>query len=383
MNYNDKIEELKRQDLLRTVKNRDCRAGRTITIGGREFLNFSSNDYLGLASNPVIVRAAQNALMDFGHGAGASRLISGGTSIHAMLEEKTASLKGADKAVMFNSGYAANTGAIPALTDAHSAIFSDELNHASIVDGCRLSAATKYIYRHNDLNQLELLLRKSQSTNKFVITESVFSMDGDIADIYNLDMLCRKYNAVLYIDDAHATGVMGSGKGALAHFNVTPDNNIVQMGTYSKALGSVGGFAAASEAVVDYLFNTARSLIYSTALPASAAAASIAAIDYIEAHPELIVKLRENITACRRVLLSEGLAVTSDETPIIPVVFDSTVETLRISGRLLEMGIYVPAIRPPTVKTPRLRISISASHEQEDIERVVNALSEGILGSRK
>ncbi|MBF0567588.1 MAG: 8-amino-7-oxononanoate synthase [Nitrospirae bacterium] len=378
MDYYDKIEELKRQDLLRSVKDRDCRTGRTITIAGREFLNFSSNDYLGLASNPVIVRAAQNALMDFGHGAGASRLLSGGTSLHAMLEDKTASFKGAAKAVMFNSGYAANTGAIPALTDAHCAVFSDALNHASIVDGCRLSAAKKYIYKHNDLNHLETLLRKSQNppTNTFVITESVFSMDGDVADIYNLHMLCRKYDAVFYIDDAHATGVLGNGKGALAHFNVTPDNNIIQMGTYSKSLGSVGGFVAASEAVIDYLFNTARSLIYSTALPASAAAVSIAAIDYIVAHPELISSLRGNITACRRMLLSEGFSVSMDLTPIIPIVLDSTAETLRISGRLLDSGIYVPAIRPPTVKTPRLRISISASHEQEDIAHLVNALAE-------
>ncbi|WP_420264023.1 8-amino-7-oxononanoate synthase [Candidatus Magnetominusculus dajiuhuensis] len=378
MDYYDKIEELKRQDLLRSVKDRDCRTGRTITIAGREFLNFSSNDYLGLASNPVIVRAAQNALMDFGHGAGASRLLSGGTSLHAMLEDKTASFKGADKAVMFNSGYAANTGAIPALTDAHCAIFSDALNHASIVDGCKLSAAKKYIYKHNDLNHLETLLRKSQNppTNTFVITESVFSMDGDVADIYNLHMLCRKYDTVLYIDDAHATGVLGNGKGALAHFNVTPDNNIIQMGTYSKSLGSVGGFVAASEAVIDYLFNTARSLIYSTALPASAAAASLAAIDYVVAHPELISRLRGNITACRRMLLSKEFSVSMDLTPIIPIVLDSTVETLRISGRLLDSGIYVPAIRPPTVKTPRLRISISASHEQADIAHLANALAE-------
>ncbi|MBF0487360.1 MAG: 8-amino-7-oxononanoate synthase [Nitrospirae bacterium] len=377
MDYYDKIEQLRAHDLLRTVKDRDCRTGRTITIAGREFLNFSSNDYLGLASNPVIVRAAQNALSDLGHGAGASRLLSGGTSLHAMLEDKTASFKGTAKAVMFNSGYAANTGAIPALTDAHCAIFSDELNHASIVDGCRLSAAKKYIYRHNDLNHLETLLRKSQNPpNIFVITESVFSMDGDVSDIYNLDMLCRKYDALLYVDDAHATGVLGNGKGALAHFNVTPNNNIIQMGTYSKSLGSVGGFVAASEAVIDYLFNTARSLIYSTALPASAAAASLAAIDYIVAHPELISRLRGNITACRRMLLSEGFSVSMDLTPIIPIMLDSTVETLRISGRLLEMGIYVPAIRPPTVKTPRLRISISASHEQEDIAHLANALAE-------
>ncbi|MBF0457586.1 MAG: 8-amino-7-oxononanoate synthase [Nitrospirae bacterium] len=380
MDYKNKLEELKRLDLLRTVKDKDCRCGRTIKTGGREFLNFSSNDYLGLASNSAIIKAAQDALMDYGHGAGASRLLSGGTSIHALLEEKTASFKGAEKAVMFNSGYAANTGAIAALTDEHSAIFSDELNHASIVDGCRLSATSKrYIYKHCDLDHLETLLSKSLSApNKLVITETVFSMDGDVADISNINMLCDKYNAVLYIDDAHATGVLGNGKGALAHFNVTPGNNIIQMGTYSKALGSIGGYIAASEAVIDYLFNTARPLIYSTALPATAAASSNAAIEYIEAHPELVVKLRENIVTCRRLLLSKGFSVTNDETPIIPIVFNSASEVLHISGCLLDRGFYAPAIRPPTVKTPRIRISMSAFHEKDDIEHLVNALTEAI-----
>lgn len=295
-----------------------------------------------------------------------------------MLEKKTAAFKGAEKAIMFNSGCAANTGAIPALTDGSSAIFSDALNHASIVDGCRLSAAKRYIYRHNDLNHLETLLKSSTCAHKFVITESVFSMDGDIADIYNLNLLCNKYNAALYIDDAHATGILGQGRGALAHFNVTPNDNIIQMGTYSKALGSIGGFAAGSEAVIDYLFNTARSLIYSTALPASAAAASLAAIEYIEAHPQIVLKLHETIDSCRRMLRSKGFTVTADNTPIIPVMFDSTAETLHVSGRLLEMGVYAPAIRPPTVKQPRIRISVSAFHENEDIERLVNALSGAI-----
>jgi 8-amino-7-oxononanoate synthase len=378
MNYDLKIEELKRQDLLRTLRDRDCPAGRTIITGGREFLNFSSNDYLGLAANAAIIDAATQALAAFGHGAGSSRLLSGGTSLHALLEEKTASFKGTEKAAMFNSGYAANTGAIAALTDENSAIFSDELNHASIVDGCRLSAAKRHIYRHNDLNHLESMLSKSRSTHKFVITESVFSMDGDIADIYNINKLCDKYNAVLYIDDAHATGVLGNGKGALAHFNIAPDSKIVQMGTYSKALGSAGGFIAAPGSIIDYLFNTARPLIYSTALPASAAAAALAAIGYIETHPEIITGLRENIIACRQAFTAKGFSVTPDETPIIPIVFGSAGETLHISGRLQDKGIYAPAIRPPTVKTPRIRISISASHEKQDIGYLAAMLSEAV-----
>ncbi|MEO5360827.1 MAG: 8-amino-7-oxononanoate synthase [Nitrospirota bacterium] len=378
MDYKYKIEQLRSQDLLRTVRDRGCPAGRVINIDGRDLLNFSSNDYLGLASNPALIEAAKQALMDYGHGAGASRLLSGGTYLHALLEEKTAAFKGAEKAIMFNSGYAANTGAIPALTDDNSAIFSDALNHASIVDGCRLSAAKRYIYKHNDLNHLEPLLRNSPCAHKLVITESVFSMDGDVADIYNLNLLCNKYNAALYIDDAHATGVLGQGRGALAHFNVTPNDNIIQMGTYSKALGSIGGFAVGSEAVIDYLFNTARSLIYSTALPAAAAAASLAAIEYVGAHTVLIVKLHKTIDTCRRMLRSKGFTVTLDNTPIIPIVFDLTAETLRISERLLEMDVYAPAIRPPTVKRPRIRISVSAFHEKEDIEHLVNALSEAM-----
>ncbi|MCG6553592.1 MAG: 8-amino-7-oxononanoate synthase [Candidatus Magnetominusculus sp. LBB02] len=377
MNYKDKLDELRRQDLLRSVRDRDCPAGRTIKIGGRDLLNFSSNDYLGLASNHAIIEAAQNALIDFGHGAGASRLLSGGTTLHATLQIRTAAFKGTEKALLFNSGYAANTGAIPALTDAHTAIFSDELNHASIVDGCRLSAATeRHIYKHNDLNHLEALLSKSQRVNKLIVTESIFSMDGDVADICNLNMLCARFGAALYIDDAHATGVIGGGRGALAHFNIVPQNHIIQMGTYSKALGSVGGFAAAEKQVIDYLCNTARTLIYSTALPASAVAASIAAIDYIAAHPELIVKLRDNIATCRKLLIARGFPVTLDETPIIPVMFSTSAETLTMSARLLAQGIYAPAIRPPTVKAPRIRISISAFHERGDVTHLVNALYE-------
>ncbi|MBF0320599.1 MAG: 8-amino-7-oxononanoate synthase [Nitrospirae bacterium] len=378
MNYDSEIEALKRENLLRIVRDRDCPVERTIITGGSRLLNFSSNDYLGLASNAGLIEAAKKALDSFGHGAGASRLLSGGSSIHALLEEKTTSFKGTEKAVLFNSGYAANTGAIPALADGRFAIFSDELNHASIVDGCRLSPAKKCIYKHNDLNHLEPLLSKSRSAYKLVITESVFSMDGDIADIYNLVVLCDKYGAALYIDDAHATGVLGNGRGSVAHFNVVQTNNIIQMGTYSKALGSVGGFAAASASVVDYLFNTARTLMYSTALPASAAAASVAAIDYIGAHPEALTRLRENIMACRRMLIAKGFPVTLDETPVIPIVFSSAKEVLHISQCLIENGIYAPAVRPPTVKTPRIRISISAAHKKEDIERLVNTLSESV-----
>ncbi|MBF0517136.1 MAG: 8-amino-7-oxononanoate synthase [Nitrospirae bacterium] len=378
MDYKQKIEQLKRQDLLRSVRDRDCPSGRVIKIEGRSLLNFSSNDYLGLASHPVVIGAAHQALDDFGYGAGASRLLSGGTSLAARLERKTASFKGTDKAVLFNSGYAANTGAIASLTDEHSTIFSDALNHASIVDGCRLSCAARHIYNHNDLNHLEELLRQSRSFHKVVITESVFSMDGDIADIYDLHLLCGKYNAVLYVDDAHATGVLGQGRGALAHFGFTPSDDIIQMGTYSKALGSLGGFIAASSSVCDYLVNTARSFIYSTALAASAAAASLAAIDHITAHTELVEKLHDNIISCRRALISKGFPVTQALTPIIPIVFDSTPETLRIAGRLLDIGIYAPAIRPPTVKQPRIRISISAFHEKADIVNLAGALSEAI-----
>jgi 8-amino-7-oxononanoate synthase len=357
-------------------------AGPVITIKGRRYINFSSNDYLGLANHPDIVGAARSALDEFGFGSGASRLLAGGTVVHERLEKLIAGFKQTDAARIFNSGHAANTGLIPALTTEQDIIFSDELNHASIIDGCRLSKAKTVTYRHKDISHLDELLKKQKGRRKMIVTDTVFSMDGDIAPIKKLFDLCRSVNSspasrhslLLYLDDAHGTGVLGKGRGALAHFDVRPEPWVVQMGTFSKACGSFGAYCAGAADVIEWISSTARSLLFSTALPASAAAASIAAIRIIRDNPELIRKLWLN----REILITglEGLGYDcmGSVTPIIPIRAGSVREAVRFSAYLYERGIYAPAIRPPTVKEPRIRITVSAAHEDRHMERLLDVL---------
>ncbi|HWR59171.1 MAG TPA: aminotransferase class I/II-fold pyridoxal phosphate-dependent enzyme, partial [Thermodesulfovibrionales bacterium] len=330
-----------------------------------EFINFSSNDYLGLASHPEIVSAAKNAMEEFGFGGGASRLLSGGSILHRELEEKIAHFKGTDAALVFNSGYSANTGTIPSIAGEGDIIFSDELNHASIVDGCRLSRARTVIYKHRDVEHLSYLMEKEEGEKRIVITDSVFSMDGDIAPLREIYDICLMLNSelrtpnsvLLFIDDAHGTGVLGRGKGALADFDICPEPWIIQMGTFSKALGSFGAFVAGSRDVVDWLINTARSFFFSTALPACVAAASARAIELIEERPELIEKLWETRDRLVTGLRDKGFDISNSETPIIPLKTKSNEDALKLSQYLYEKGIYAPAIRPPAVKTPRVRIT--------------------------
>ena len=378
--YSLRLQELQRQRLLRAAKDRDLSRGSRIVIEGREYVNFASNDYLGLSGDPALVAAAKEAMEEFGFGSGASRLLSGGTRLHRKLEEEVARFKGAEAALVFNSGYAANCGAIPSLASAQDIIFSDELNHASIVEGCRLSRARTVVYRHGDMSHLESLLKHEAERSpgrgrSIFVTDTVFSMDGDIAPLRALWELCGRHDGLLYIDDAHATGVIGSGKGALAHFGISPNPRIIQMGTFSKALGSYGAFVAGSREVIDWLTSTARTFMFSTALPACVVAASLKALGMIGAGHD---SLRGLWTNHRRLLqgLSEIGGEISSETPIIPLKIGGVGETLAASQQLSEKGLYVPAIRPPTVKEPRLRITVTASHTDEDIDRLVEALKE-------
>ncbi|MBF0339075.1 MAG: 8-amino-7-oxononanoate synthase [Nitrospirae bacterium] len=376
--YTAYLQRLSEAGLLRTIADRNCPQGRTILRGGAQLLNFASNDYLGLAAGNVITGEARRAMADFGLGAGASRLLSGGCTLHGELERKVAAFKGTEAALVFNSGYTANVSAIPALATKEGAIFSDELNHASIVDGCRLSGAERFVYRHGSLSHLAELLQASTRTPKLVITESVFSMDGDVADIGGICELCKAHNALLYVDDAHATGVLAGGRGSLAYFNIPLDDNIIQMGTFSKALGSMGGFIAASGTIIEYLVNSARGLIYSTALPAPVVAASLAAIDYVQGNPDVVATLHANIANCKRLLQLLGIHVHDAPTAIVPIYVETVADALRISGQLTARGIYAPAIRPPTVKQPRIRISLSALHSDEDIKHLSASLAEVI-----
>ncbi len=377
--FSESLKDFSKRNLLRTIKDKTSPQGREIIINGKELINFSSNDYLGLASNEEIKDSVKIAINKYGFGAGASRLLSGGCILHNTLEKNIASFKDGESGLLFNSGYAVNVGAIPALTSSDDAIFSDELNHASIIDGCRLSKAKKFVYKHNDIDELASFLKSVEAKTKIVITESVFSMDGDIIDLNDINMLCNQYKALLYIDDAHATGVIGGGKGSLKHFQLSANEHIIQMGTFSKALGSVGGFIVATKTIIDYLINTSRSLIYSTALSVADVAASIASLDYIERHPELIEKLKKNVNKCRELLIKEGFSIERGISPIIPVKFKSVDDTIKVSDHLFRNGIYAPSIRPPTVKIPRIRITITASHTKDDIELLVSNLKEAVL----
>lgn len=383
--FTAKLKNLQQSNLYRLIKDHDSAQGARIYIAGKEYINFASNDYLGLANHPAIIQATTEAIENFGFGGGASRLLSGGTTLHKKLEQKISEFKGTEAALIFNTGYAANTGIIPSLSDERDVIFSDELNHASIIDGCKLSKARTLIYKHKDMVHLSELIEKESSLTKngrFIIaTDTVFSMDGDIAPIQELYSICSDLNskrrhpnsALLYLDDAHGTGVLGKGRGALAHFNIKPKPWIIQMGTFSKALGSCGAFAAGDRDVIEWLINTSRSFIYSTALPACAAAAALKAIELLEEIPALVEKLEAN-----RSYLAEGLRArgykTGDETPILAIKVLNTEQALQASKYLYENGILAPAIRPPTVEKPRLRITITASHSTEDIHSFFRAM---------
>jgi 8-amino-7-oxononanoate synthase len=370
----EKLEILKKEDLLRYITDRDSAQGPGIVISGKKCINFASNDYLGLAGHPYIREKAKNAIDIYGFGTGASRLLGGGCGLHKELEERTALFKCTEASLVFNSGYAANAGIIPSIADKDFTIFSDEFNHASIIDGCRLSGAKLYIYRHRDLSHLGELIDKGSSGKKLVITDTVFSMDGDIAPLKDIYEICRNNGALLYIDDAHGTGVLGNGKGALSHFQIRPEPRIIQMGTFSKALGSYGAFVAGVSDAIQWILNTARSFVFSTALPPCIVAGSIAALELVERDSGPLLNLRSNREKLANSLSALGFEIMGSETPIIPIKTGTIKDTLVISRRLFEKGIYAPAIRPPTVKTPRIRITVTAAHTDEDIERLIEAL---------
>jgi len=370
----EKLRVLKNGKLLRNIQDRQSPQGPKITFAGREYINFSSNDYLGLANHPYLIKKIKEALDVYGYGAGASRLLSGGSILHTELEDRISRFKDTEAALVFNSGYAANTGIIPAIADKNTVLFSDELNHASIIDGCRLSGSKTLIYKHKDLTHIEHLLQKEGNKKKILITDTVFSMDGDIAPLKELNDICRNYQAILYLDEAHSTGVLGNGKGALAHFNMKPEPWIIQMGTFSKAFGSLGAFLSGSADIVQWTVNNARSFVYSTALPSCIIAASIAALEFIENNPGIITKLWENRHKAAKNIQDAGYDIIGSETPILPIRTGSVENTLSISKRLFSEGIYAPSIRPPTVKEPRIRINITAAHTEGDIERLTEVL---------
>jgi 8-amino-7-oxononanoate synthase len=376
--FKQELSRLQNRHLLRRLKVIESSDGRTASIDGKRVLLLCSNDYLGLAGHPALRLAAVEAMNRYGFGSGASRLVSGNSSLHQELEQEIALFKGTEAALVFNSGYAANTGVIPALAGTGDLILSDSLNHASIIDGCRLSKARTEVYRHRDVNHAELLLKNSQgSGRRLIVTDGVFSMDGDIAPLPDLVALAERYNALLMVDDAHATGVLGkSGRGTAEHFGLS-GRVPIQMGTLGKALGSFGAYISGSRELIDYLVNGSRSFIFSTALPPAICAASIAALHLVEQEPALRARLWENRAHFAEGITALGMSVHPSETPIMPLFLGDSENTLRASEKLLSNGIYTTAIRPPTVAegAARLRITVTSSHSEEDIDRALEIFS--------
>ena len=346
---------------------------------GTEVVSFASNDYLGLSIHPAVRAAAHEALERWGTGAGASRLVTGSRPIHTELEAMLAEWKGTDAALCFPTGFAANLGVLSVLGGPGVRIYSDELNHASIIDGCRLSRAQVAVYRHRDLGHLEDLLASDGAQSlapSLVVTDSVFSMDGDLAPLDELVEMCTRWGALLVIDEAHA--VLGPRLEGADVPNVSR-STIVRVGTLSKTLGALGGFVAASREVIDLLINQARSYIFSTALPPSDAAAALAALRVLRS-PEgeaLVARLASLVAR----LSDKGLAPPTHPSPIIPVVLGTESAAIDASMTLLAHGLWVPAIRPPTVPvgTSRLRITLSAAHNDEDVSRLIDALKEVLV----
>ncbi|MDO8684327.1 MAG: 8-amino-7-oxononanoate synthase [Armatimonadota bacterium] len=343
--------------------------GGKIELNGRMVLNFSSNDYLDLARNPLLKQRAKEAIDEYGTGATASRLMAGTITLHDELERRLAEYKGAEASVVFGSGYLANLGAIRTLVGRGDAVFSDRLNHASIVDGILLSGAKMHRYRHCDCSHLESLLSECDSQRRLVITESVFSMDGDIAPIADIIEICERHDAILMVDDAHGTGV-------LLRDEIQSRSIPIAMGTLSKALAGAGGFVAGSRLLCDLLINKARSFIYTTGLPPASAASALAALDLIQENPEMGRELLRRSELFRSKLQSIGFDTLNSHSQITPILVGDNKKALAWSRALLDSGIIATAIRPPTVPqgTARLRLSVTLAHQEDDLARAAEIL---------
>ncbi|MDD5474362.1 MAG: 8-amino-7-oxononanoate synthase [Candidatus Methanoperedens sp.] len=374
MNWlSDELASLKNRGLYRSLSTIGSAQTPRILKDGRELILLSSNNYLGLTTHPKVKKAALEAIEQYGTGAGGSRLTTGNTELYNSLEERIAKFKGAEDALVFSTGYMANTGTISSLMKNGDLILSDELNHASIIDGCRLSRAEVVVYPHRDVSFIEKALRVSKHSRKVIVTDGVFSMDGDIAPLPEIVELAEKYDAMVMVDDAHATGVLGKhNRGTPDYFNVSVD---VNMGTLSKALASVGGYVSGSAELIDYLRNRARPFIYSTALPPPVVAAAKAAIDVIE-EENPAKQLWQNIAMYKKGLAEMGFTVES-ETQIIPIMTGETENTIKAASELERLGVFAPGIRPPTVPEGkgRIRTSVMATHSECDIKEALYAIS--------
>ncbi|MDX6634113.1 MAG: 8-amino-7-oxononanoate synthase [Solirubrobacterales bacterium] len=379
----ERLDELRERGLYRRLRLIEGPQGPSVTLEGRPVLLLCSNNYLGLADRSEVREAAAEAALRWGAGAGASRLISGNMEPHRELERRLAAFKGYESSLLFGSGYLANTGVIAALAGRGEVVFSDELNHASIVDGCRLSRAETFVYRHGDLEHLAWGLRQAGERAALIVTDGVFSMDGDLAPLPALLELARRHGARLMVDEAHATGAVGSGgRGSVSAAGLSGKVNVV-VGTLGKALGSYGAYACANAETIEFLVNTARPFIFSTAPPPAATGGALAALSVLEAEPELVERLQANAETLRGALRAEGLNVGVSATQVVPVEVGAAETTMELCERALQRGVFAQGIRPPTVPpgSSRLRFTAMATHRPEELvgaAREVGAAARGV-----
>jgi 8-amino-7-oxononanoate synthase len=365
----ERLEELQQAGLYRQMRLVSGPQGPRVLLDGKRVLLLCSNNYLGFADHPRIRQAAARAAMRYGVGAGASRLVSGNMTLHRRLEERLADFKGTERCVLFGSGYLANTGVIAALASERDVVFSDELNHASIVDGCRLTRAETFVYDHLDTDHLEWGLREARGRGSLIVTDGVFSMDGDVAPLAEIVELAGRYDARVMVDEAHATGVLGpEGRGACAAAGLTAEVDVI-VGTLGKALGGYGAYVCCNSEMANFLVNSARSLIFSTGPSPPSVAAALAALELLREQPRQVERLLENARVLRSSLVEHGFSVSGDSTQIVPLVVGDPVLAMEVCERALARGVFAQAIRPPTVPagSARLRLAAMATHTPAEL----------------
>jgi glycine C-acetyltransferase len=384
LDIEERLAELESSGLRRRLRVIEGPQGPRVLLDGREVLLLCSNNYLGLAGHPRLREAAADAALSLGTSSGASRLISGTMSIHTELESRLAEFEGTESALLFGSGYLANTGTIASLAGRGEVVFSDELNHASLIDGCRLASAEIFVYRHADTEHLAWGLRRVRGRPALIVTDGVFSMDGDLAPLAELVTLARRHSCRLMVDEAHATGCIGpGGRGSVAAAGLTGEVDVI-VGTLGKALGGYGAYVCGSRELADYLLNSARPFIFSTAPPPPVVAAAAAALEVLLERPERVERLGANAAALRAALDAEGLDPIGSGTQIVPVVVGDADGAMEVCERLLLAGVFAQAIRPPTVPpgTSRLRLTAMATHRPEDLQRAAKLIGAAVREDR-
>jgi len=377
-----RLQELRDRGLYRRLRMISGPQGPNVVLDGEPVLLLCSNNYLGLADHPRVREAAADAAMRWGVGAGASRLVSGAMTVHRRLEERLTEFKGSEACVLFGSGYLANTGVVAALAQPGEVVFSDAFNHASIVDGCRLSRAEVFVYEHGDVEHLAWGLEQAGGDGALIVTDSVFSMDGDVAPLEEICLLARRHDVRVVVDEAHGLGALGpGGRGAVAAAGLEDEVDVV-VGTLGKALGSYGAYATCSTRMAKFLVNTARPLIFSTALPPPAVAGALAALELLVAEPRRVERLASNADCLREALTEAGLPAGPSRTQIVPLVIGDATETMRVCEAAIEQGVFAQAIRPPTVPdgTSRLRLAVMATHTKTELRAAAGTLAE-VMGA--